>query len=121
MQIPPQNNPESAVTCERHNEVIPKGDWLWGKLIAWCNKRRLAPAYYNDLFSIVGEARQAAVLAELTVEPEPWMRDVYAWLKSTCPEGAAEEAFRTAPASIRHALAAPHASPTMRSSVGVEA
>lgn len=37
----------------------PNGDWLWVQLMDWCKKRGYAPAGYDDLFAIVGEARAA--------------------------------------------------------------
>lgn len=52
--------------CEkRHAEItVVEGDWLWRELMDWCLRRRVRPADYNDLFAIVGRARQATTSAE---------------------------------------------------------
>lgn len=39
--------------------AAPDGNWLWSKLMDWCKKRGVAPANFDDLFAIVGEARAA--------------------------------------------------------------
>ena len=38
--------------------ATPSADWLWVQLMDWCRKRSVPPADYNDLFEIVGRARQ---------------------------------------------------------------
>jgi len=44
-------------TEQRATTPPPDGDWLWTKLMEWCKGRRVHPADYNDLFSIVSDAR----------------------------------------------------------------
>lgn len=44
---------------EVKTSAVPNGDWLWGKFMDWCRKRRVNPADYNDLFAIVADARSA--------------------------------------------------------------
>lgn len=39
-------------------EGVPNGSWLWGKLMDWCQSRRIAPADYDDLFAIATEAHK---------------------------------------------------------------
>ena len=41
-------------------QAVPKGDWLWCKLMDFCKKRGFAPANFDDLFAIVGVARSLA-------------------------------------------------------------
>jgi len=36
----------------------PDGDWLWAQLMDWCKSRNVPPGNYDDLFAIVGRARQ---------------------------------------------------------------
>jgi hypothetical protein len=38
--------------------IAPNGSWLWCKLMDWCKKRHVAPADFNDLFAIAGEAHK---------------------------------------------------------------
>lgn len=47
----------------------PVGDWLWGKLMDWCKTRRVAPANHNDLFAIVGLAREKFGAAAIKTPP----------------------------------------------------
>lgn len=40
----------------KHESV---GNWLWSRLMDYCQSRGIAPATCNDLFAIVGQAREA--------------------------------------------------------------
>lgn len=52
--------------------AAPAGDWLWVQFMDWCKKRRVHPGDYNDLFAIVGRAREvvAAAAGEPKAAPE---------------------------------------------------
>jgi len=44
----------------------PDGNWLWCKLMDFCKRRGYAPADFDDLFAIVGEARAQQVAVPLS-------------------------------------------------------
>lgn len=43
--------------CRAASGDADLGTWLWGKLMDFCQKRRMPLAEYNDLFEIVDELR----------------------------------------------------------------
>lgn len=50
------DEPTNGVGGE-YNQTV-SADWLWVKLMEWCRDRGVSPVHYNDLFSIVKQARQ---------------------------------------------------------------
>lgn len=50
-------------------DAVPNGSWLWGKLMDWCKAEQVAPANYNSLFAICGEAHALAAAAAGDAKP----------------------------------------------------
>jgi hypothetical protein len=48
---------------------IPNGSWLWTKLMDWCKAEQVAPANYNSLFAICGEAHALSAAASADAKP----------------------------------------------------
>jgi hypothetical protein len=66
--------PEAHRIEGSHSQARPErsgsqltAEWLWSKLMDWCRIRGVSPSRYDDLFAIVGEARQMSAVREEVV------------------------------------------------------
>lgn len=95
--------PQPAASGEPVAEIIRQfsGGNLAGVTARWLVDAAMLP--HGALLYAISQPATAPAAPQ-----NKWIADVYRWIESTCPPGAADEAFRVAPQEVREAFAAAH-------------